>query len=72
MFFRRIIADVLLQFFITPVLLIHVRGRDLAMRQIHETTDKRYATIIKGWLKDIMYGVEDHEWGLVVDEEDSE
>jgi branched-chain amino acid aminotransferase len=26
-------------------------------------------TKIKGWLKDIMYGNEDHPWGIVVQEE---
>ena len=29
----------------------------------------RYAGLIKGWLKGIMYGKERHEWGYVVDED---
>lgn len=28
-----------------------------------------YATILKTWLKDIMYGREVHPWAVVVDEE---
>jgi branched-chain amino acid aminotransferase len=28
-----------------------------------------YTMQVKGWLRDIMYGNEDHEWGVVVDEE---
>jgi branched-chain amino acid aminotransferase len=28
-----------------------------------------YAALLKKWLKDIMYGVVDHEWGVVIDEE---
>ncbi|TAQ83740.1 hypothetical protein B7494_g7933, partial [Chlorociboria aeruginascens] len=27
-----------------------------------------YATLIKSWLVSIMYGKEDHEWGVVIDE----
>ncbi|KAJ2981096.1 hypothetical protein NUW58_g6774 [Xylaria curta] len=38
-------------FFIMPVSLIHFRGLDLAMPDIHETEGKRYASIIKGWLR---------------------
>jgi len=28
----------------------------------------KYAALIKTWLKDIMYGREYHEWGVVVEE----
>lgn len=28
----------------------------------------RYAAILKTWLKNIMYGKETHEWGIVVKE----
>jgi len=27
-----------------------------------------YANLIRSWLVDIMYGNEDHEWGVVVEE----
>jgi branched-chain amino acid aminotransferase len=29
-----------------------------------------YASIIKSWLVDIMYGQEKHEWGVLVEEKD--
>lgn len=29
----------------------------------------KYTNIIKQWVKDIMYGGEQHEWGVVVQEE---
>lgn len=29
----------------------------------------KYSQILKKWLKDIMYGDEDHPWGAVVQEE---
>jgi len=28
----------------------------------------KYAVILKTWLKNIMYGKETHEWGVVVEE----
>lgn len=28
-----------------------------------------YAALVKSWLVNIMYGKEQHEWGVVVDEE---
>ncbi len=31
-----------------------------------------YAALIKSWLKNIMYGKEQHEWGVVVPEEEVE
>jgi branched-chain amino acid aminotransferase len=29
-----------------------------------------YASLIKSWLVNIMYGNEDHEWGVVVEEKE--
>jgi branched-chain amino acid aminotransferase len=29
-----------------------------------------YAALIKSWLMNIMYGKEEHEWGVVVEEKD--
>lgn len=56
-------------FFISPVSVIHFRGRDLDIPLTKEGADPTYATLMKSWLKDIMYGVEPHEWGVVVEEE---
>ena len=57
-----------MQFFVTPVSEIHFRGTDL---QIPLANGKSgiYAAVLKKWLEDIMYGVEKHEWGVVVEEE---
>ena len=32
----------------------------------------KYAAILKNYLRGIMYGKEDHEWGLVVNEPQSD
>jgi branched-chain amino acid aminotransferase len=55
-------------FFVVAVRDIHFRGKDieLPLAKGHEAV---YATSIKQWLKDIMYGNVEHEWGVVVDEE---
>ena len=29
-----------------------------------------YAAVIKSWLTNIMYGKEQHEWGVVIEEKD--
>jgi branched-chain amino acid aminotransferase len=29
----------------------------------------KYAAVIKGWLTNIMYGKEQHKWGVIVEEE---
>lgn len=29
-----------------------------------------YTAVIKGWLQNIMYGKEEHEWGVVFGEEE--
>lgn len=29
-----------------------------------------YAAVIKDWLKDIIYGKEQHKWGVVIEEEE--
>ncbi|PYI08791.1 branched-chain amino acid aminotransferase II [Aspergillus sclerotiicarbonarius CBS 121057] len=33
-----------------------------------KTTVSKYASILKSWLEDIMYGRENHEWAYVIDE----
>ena len=47
-----------------PITLIHFRGKDLHI----PTADENYSTKLKQWLMDIMYGDEQHEWGVVVEE----
>ena len=56
-------------FFISPVSTIHFRGTDIdfPLKENSGTTGF-YAMILKTWLKDIMYGKEQHEWGVVVPE----
>ncbi|MCJ1355376.1 MAG: hypothetical protein MMC33_005367 [Icmadophila ericetorum] len=55
-------------FFVAPISEIHFRGKDLDIPMSEGETGK-YARLIKGWLKNIMYGKEQHEWGFVVKEE---
>lgn len=43
---------------------IHFRGTDIQPLQ----KSGRYTTLIKGWLKGIMYGKERNEWAVVVKE----
>jgi len=51
--------------------LIHFRGKDLNI-PLSEGTGGKYATVIKTWLKNIMYGKERHKWGVVVEEANTE
>ncbi|KAF2016871.1 branched-chain amino acid aminotransferase II [Aaosphaeria arxii CBS 175.79] len=59
-------------FFITPVLSINFKGRDLDMQHGDADPAKRIASILASWLGNIQYGVIDHEWGVVVEEEEEE
>lgn len=52
-------------FFVAPVGLIHFRGNDLDV-PMKEGDTGAYARLIKSWLVNIMYGKEEHEWGIVV------
>ncbi|KAL8392968.1 hypothetical protein RB595_002962 [Gaeumannomyces hyphopodioides] len=56
-------------FFVTPVSLIHHRGKDAPISMGDKGEGGRYTLRLKQWLKDIMYGNEQHEWGVVVQEE---
>ena len=56
-----------LQFFIASVSGIHFRGKDIEIPMSEGVTGK-YAAILKTHLRDVMYGREDHQWGLVVNE----
>ena len=54
-------------FFVAPVSEIHFRGKDLVVPMAGGESG-RYAALFKGWLRGIMYGKEQHEWGVVVEE----
>jgi branched-chain amino acid aminotransferase len=54
-------------FFIAPVGVIHYRGKDLKIPMEYGKGGK-YTFTIKTWLKDIMWGNQEHEWGYVVEE----
>ena len=43
--------------------LIHHRGEDVEIPM-----DGKVTKLVKKWVGDIMYGAEDHEWGVVIDE----
>ena len=58
------------QYFICPVSTIHHRGRDLDIPMGMEGKGGEYTLMLKQWLKDIMFGVEEHEWAVVVPEID--
>ncbi|PSR97035.1 branched-chain amino acid aminotransferase [Coniella lustricola] len=55
-------------YFVTPVSVVHHRGIDIHI-DIGDGYGGKYALLFTQWLKDIMYGGEDHPWGLVVPEE---
>ncbi|KAI0024138.1 branched-chain amino acid aminotransferase [Xylariomycetidae sp. FL0641] len=56
-------------YFVCPVSLIHHRGRDVNIPMGKGGEGGQFTNSLKGWLKDIMYGNEQHEWGVVVPEE---
>lgn len=49
--------------------LIHHRGKDVAIPMGKTGTSGDYTAKLKGWMMDIMYGNEQHEWGIVVTKE---
>ena len=57
-------------FFVAPISDIHFRGKDVQLPLATGSGDegKETAMMIKNWLKDIMYGRTEHEWGVVVEE----
>ena len=55
------------QFFICPVSQIHHRGADVHI-PLGKGESGKYTAQIKGWMKDIMYGNEQHPWGVVIEE----
>ncbi|KAK8139106.1 Branched-chain-amino-acid aminotransferase [Apiospora sp. TS-2023a] len=56
-------------YFVMPISLIHHRGQDLPFPMGKAGEGGPVTLKVKGWLKDIMYGGEQHPWGVVVPEE---
>ncbi|RYP13313.1 hypothetical protein DL765_006936 [Monosporascus sp. GIB2] len=56
-------------FFICPVSLIHHRGRDIQIPMGKAGDGGSITLQVKTWIADIMYGRAQHEWGVVVPEE---
>lgn len=54
-------------YFVAPVGLIGWKEHELEIPLVEGSTGA-YARTIRGWLSGIMYGHEQHEWGVVVDE----
>lgn len=64
----RSITDAM-QYFVTPVSVIHYRGKDLKMPMVRGNSGD-YAAVLKSWLMNIMYGKEKHEWGVAIEEKE--
>ncbi|KAK3942310.1 aminotransferase [Diplogelasinospora grovesii] len=56
-------------YFVCPVSLIHHRGKDVEIPMGKKGDSGEYTAQIKTWLMDIMYGREQHKWGMVIDED---
>ncbi|GFF49892.1 branched-chain-amino-acid aminotransferase, mitochondrial [Aspergillus udagawae] len=56
--------------FITPVSMIHHRGRDINVPTGPNGTPAEITGKLKGWLGDIMYGRVEHEWAREVPEKE--
>ncbi|KAE8454095.1 hypothetical protein EG329_007873 [Mollisiaceae sp. DMI_Dod_QoI] len=54
-------------YFVCPVSVINYKDEDLDIPMARGNSGD-YAALIKSWLTNIMYGKEDHEWGVVVPE----
>lgn len=57
--------------FVAPISQIHFRGNDITVPMAKGSAGA-YTTVVKEWLKGIMWGsdgMESHKWGYVVDEE---
>ncbi|KAF4636232.1 hypothetical protein G7Y89_g1843 [Cudoniella acicularis] len=56
-------------YFVCPVCVVSYKNEDLTIpMKLGETGE--YAGLIKTWLMDIMYGREQHEWGVIIDEKE--
>lgn len=47
---------------------IHHRGRDIDIPMGPDGEPAHVTVRLKGWIGDIMYGREDHPWGVVIQE----
>ncbi|KAI1500782.1 aminotransferase [Biscogniauxia marginata] len=56
-------------YFVCPISLVHHRGRDVQIPMGKTGEGGPLTMMLKGLLRDIMYGNMDHEWGVVVSEE---
>ncbi|CAG8949813.1 hypothetical protein HYFRA_00004137 [Hymenoscyphus fraxineus] len=56
-------------FFVAPVCAIGYKDVDYTIPMARGDSGA-YAHLIKTWLMNIMYGKEDHEWGVVIDEKE--
>jgi branched-chain amino acid aminotransferase len=54
-------------YFVCPVSVVNYREKDIEIPMAKGDSGE-YAAKIKQWLVDIMYGNENHEWGVVIDE----
>ncbi|KAF2840672.1 branched-chain-amino-acid aminotransferas-like protein [Patellaria atrata CBS 101060] len=57
-------------FFIAPVQMVTFRGEDYKIPMGKDGMGGMVTTLIRGWLKGIMYGKEQHEWGHIIEEEE--
>ncbi|EKD16574.1 uncharacterized protein L3040_001316 [Drepanopeziza brunnea f. sp. 'multigermtubi'] len=55
-------------FFVSPVSVINYRDKDIQI-PMGSGESGEYTSLIRTWLFNIMYGKEEHEWGVVVEEE---
>ncbi|CAG7561095.1 unnamed protein product [Fusarium equiseti] len=56
------------QFFIFPISVIGLEGRDMDISLQGSVLSDGCAETIKGWLRDIMFGNEAHEWSVTAEE----
>lgn len=47
--------------------MVHHRGKDVVI-PTGENDHGKYTAQLKGWMRDIMYGNEQHPWGVIVNE----
>lgn len=60
-----LLAD--LQYFVSPVSAVNFRDRDLVVPMAAGVSGV-YTALLKDWLKSIIYGNEQHEWGVIIED----